>query len=205
MKMVFLEDVTGVALGGEVKDVKNGFARNYLIPKRLAVPASRQSLQRVKRLKVEAEDTRLKRLEDLRALGEELDGSMLNVAMRAGASGRLYGSVTNVIVAERLSELTEREIDRRTVEIPEPIRQVGRHDVQVRLHTEVDATVTLLVHPEDTDADEFLASLDAAEEQEPAAPEQTDAQAEEQEPVAPEQADAQAEDNENGQGPPEAE
>jgi large subunit ribosomal protein L9 len=162
MKMVFLEDVTGVALGGEVKDVKNGFARNYLIPKRLAVPSSREALLGVERLKDQADDTRLKTLADMKALGEQLNGSRVNVEMRAGASGRLYGSVTNAIVADELSVLTDREIDRRTVEIAEPIREVGAHAVSLRLHSEVDATITVLVHPTGSDADEFLEGIEAA-------------------------------------------
>lgn len=156
MRVVFLEDVAGVAQGGEVKEVKNGFARNYLIPKNLAVVATQDTLQRVQRLGKQAEDTRLQRLTDMKAFGEELDGVQINIAMRAGASGRLYGSVTNVVVAEELGKLTDREIDRRTIEIPESIRQVGLHQVRIRLHAEVDANITLLVYPEGTDPAEFV-------------------------------------------------
>ena len=156
MRVVFLEDVAGVAQGGEVKEVKNGFARNYLIPKNLAVVATQDTLQRVQRLGKQAEDTQLQRLTDMKALGEELDGVQINIAMRAGASGRLYGSVTNVVVAEELGKLTDREIDRRTIEIPESIRQVGLHQVRIRLHADVDANITLLVYPEGTDPSEFV-------------------------------------------------
>ena len=158
MRVVFLEDVAGVAQGGEVKEVKNGFARNYLIPKNLAVVATQDTLQRVQRLGKQAEDTRLQRLTDMKALGEELDGVQINIAMRAGASGRLYGSVTNVVVAEELGKLTDREIDRRTIEIPESIRQVGLHQVRIRLHADVDANITLLVYAEGTDPSEFVPS-----------------------------------------------
>jgi large subunit ribosomal protein L9 len=168
MRVVFLEDVAGVARGGDIKDVKSGFARNYLIPKRLAAPASHDALQRVQKLTLQAEDARLKRLEDMRALGEELNGERVNVGMRAGVSGRLYGSVTNAIIAEALSELTGREIDRRTVDIADPIRELGTHNVGVRLHPEVDATISVLVHPLDSDPEEYLASLESANaEQEP--------------------------------------
>ena len=156
MRVVFLEDVAGVAQGGEIKEVKNGFARNYLIPKRLAVLATQDSLQRVKRLKHQAEDTRLQKLTDMKALGEELNGVQVNIEMRAGASGRLYGSVTNAHVAAELASITGREIDRRTIEIPESIRQVGLHEVRVRLHSDVDANITLLVYPEGTDPAEFV-------------------------------------------------
>ena len=98
MKVVFLEDVEGVAQGGEVKEVKRGFARNYLIPQRLAMPATRDSLQRIDRLKKQAEERRLRTISDMKQLAEELGGKRVDVPMRAGAGGRLYGSVTNAIV-----------------------------------------------------------------------------------------------------------
>jgi large subunit ribosomal protein L9 len=158
MRVVFLEDVAGVAQGGDVKEVKNGFARNYLIPQRLATLATRDALQRIERLQVQADATRLQTLTDMRALSEELDGARIQVEMRAGASGRLYGSVTNITVADEIAELTGRDIDRRTVQIPEPIRQVGLHDVSVRLHPEVTASVSVLVYPIGSDPEEFLAS-----------------------------------------------
>ena len=147
MRVVFLEDVYGVAEGGDVKDVKNGFARNYLIPQKLALPATKDALSRIGRLTKEAEDTRIKTLADMRELSVALNGSRVDVEMRAGASGRLYGSVTNAIVGERLSQMTDREIDRRTIELSEPIRELGSSEVRIRLHPEVDASITVLVHP----------------------------------------------------------
>ena len=155
MRVVFLEDVPGVAQGGEVKEVKNGFARNYLIPKNLATPASHNALQQLERLKRQAEQTRLRTLADMKALGELLDGQQVNVEMRAGTSGRLYGSVTNAIVAEQLSELTDREIDRRVVAMAEPIRELGMYDLSVRVHPEVEAQIKVLVYPTGTDPEEF--------------------------------------------------
>ena len=88
MRVVFLEDVEGVARGGDVREVKNGFARNYLIPKNLAEPATHNALQRIGRLKVQADGVRLKTLSDMKALAEDLDGSKVAVEMRAGAGGR---------------------------------------------------------------------------------------------------------------------
>lgn len=168
MKVVFLEDVPGVAQGGDVKDVKDGFARNYLIPQRLAMPATRDSLQRIERLKKHAETTRLKTLADMRQVAEEIAGRRIDIEMRAGVSGRLYGSVTNAVVAEKLADMTAHDIDRRIVQIPEAIRETGTYAIQVRLHPEVTTDVTLLVHPLGVDPDEFVASLEAAAEEEAA-------------------------------------
>ena len=164
MRVVFLEDVPGVAQGGEVKDVKNGFARNYLIPKSLATPATHNALQRVAKLTRQAEVTRIKRLDDMRELAAEIGGAQIDVEMRAGSSGRLYGSVTAAVIATRLSEMTEKEIDRRTVELAEPIRDLGEYGVTLRLHPEVEAGVSVLVYPTGSTAEEYAEALRAAAE-----------------------------------------
>ncbi len=161
MRVVFLEDVPGVAHGGDVKEVKNGFARNYLIPKSLAVPATHNALQRVEKLSSSAGINRIKLLEDMKQLAEAVEGTQVNVEMRAGSTGRLYGSVTNAIIAESLSELTANEIDRRTIEIAEPIRDLGVYDLNVRLHPEVKTTIKVVVHPAGTDPTETIEAAEA--------------------------------------------
>ena len=158
MKIIFLEDVAGTADAGEVKEVKNGFARNYLIPKNLAVPANHNALQRVEKLSRRAGVTRIQLLSDLKELAQELDGRRVDVEMRAGSSGRLYGSVTNTIIADALSEMTASEIERRTVEIDEPIRDLGVYDLAIRLHPEVSASIQVVVYPIGTDPDDMIPS-----------------------------------------------
>ena len=160
MRVVFLQDVAGVAQGGDVKEVKNGYARNYLIPKKFAVPATHNELQRVKQYAEHAETTRLRLLEDMRELSETLNGTRIDVEMRSGASGQLYGSVTNAIIADKLSEMSDREIDRRGIEVGDPIRQLGSFNVSVRLHPEVQAQIEVLVYPTGTTAEAWLQSLE---------------------------------------------
>ena len=164
MRVVFLEDVPGVAQGGDVKEVKNGFARNYLIPKSLATPATHNALQRIAKLQRQAQVTRVKQLEDMKELADELDGTQISVEMRAGSTGRLYGSVTAAIIASTLAEMTEKEIDRRSVSLSEPIRDLGEFDLTLDLHPEVTAGVSVLVHPTGTTPEEYVESLRAAEE-----------------------------------------
>lgn len=164
MRVVFLEDVPGVAQGGDVKEVKNGFARNYLIPKSLATPATHNALQRIAKLQRQAQVTRVKQLEDMKELAAELDGTQISVEMRAGSTGRLYGSVTAAIIASTLAEMTEKEIDRRAVTLSEPIRDLGEFDLTLDLHPEVTAGVSVLVHPTGTTPEEYVESLRAAEE-----------------------------------------
>ena len=163
MKLVFLDDVPGVAHGGDVKNVKNGFARNYLIPKNLAIPATRDALERIERLKDQATTKRLKTLTDMNELAAQLSGTRVDIGMRAGASGRLYGSVTNTVVAEKLESLTSQQIDRRVIQIPESIRETGLYQVSIRVHPEVITDVSLLVYPINMTPDEYLAELESKE------------------------------------------
>ena len=163
MKLVFLDDVPGVAHGGDVKNVKNGFARNYLIPKNLAIPATRDALERIERLKDQATTKRLKTLTDMKELAAQMSGTRVDIGMRPGASGRLYGSVTNTVVAEKLESLTSQQIDRRVIQIPESIRETGLYQVSIRVHPEVITDVSLLVYPINMTPDEYLAELESKE------------------------------------------
>ena len=151
MRVVFLEDVPGVAEGGDIKEVKNGFARNYLIPKSLAVPADHNALQGVQRLKRQAGEVRAQALADFKELAQALDGVQVNIEMRSRTGGLLYGSVTGPMIASELSKIIGTEIDRRTIEIPEPIRELGTFDLNVGLHPEVEAAIKVLVYPTGTD------------------------------------------------------
>ena len=104
--------------------------------------------------------------------------------MRAGAGGRLYGSVTNAIVADALSELLEREIERRNVQIPDSIREVGTFEVRVHLYADIDAEVEVLVHPMETDPDEFLRQLEERRAQAEAGDEDSSDESDEETPAA---------------------
>ena len=151
MRVVFLEDVEGVARGGEVKEVKNGFARNYLIPQNLAAPATHNTLQRIKKLSSQASITRVQRLEDMQELATALEGTQVNIEMRAGVNNRLYGSVTGTMVADAVVEETGREIERRLVQLDDPIREVGEYDVPIRLHSDVSTSIKVVVYATGTD------------------------------------------------------
>ena len=163
MKVVFIEDVEGVAQGGEVKNVKPGFARNYLIPINLAAPATHDSLQRLSKLRNQAEKDRIKKLSDLTSIGETLTGLRLAIEMSSGPGGKLYGSVTTAIVATKLSELLETTIDRRIVIMPESIRDLGSFTAKIKLHPEVVIDIELLVHPTGIDPEAFIQQLDEQE------------------------------------------
>ena len=145
MKVVFLEDVEGVALGGEIKEVKNGFARNYLIPQSLAAPATRNNLQKITKLSRHAESERIQKLGDMKQLAEAIHGTEVVIEMRAGSNNRLYGSVTGTMVADTLNEMTGQSIERRLVQLDNPIRDLGSFEVPVRLHAEINASIKVTV------------------------------------------------------------
>ena len=146
MKVVFLEDVEGVAQGGEVKDVKNGFARNYLLPKNLAAPATHNNLQRIEKLRRQANVDRVEKLEDMKSVAERINDTEIVMEMRAGANDRLYGSVTGTMIADSVTDKTGISVERRWVQLDNPIRETGEFDVSIRLHSDVSANVRVIVH-----------------------------------------------------------
>jgi large subunit ribosomal protein L9 len=179
MKVVFLEDVAGTADAGEVKEVKNGFARNFLLPKGLAAPATQDQLQRVTAIEKVAQENRLKFSNEWTVVAEAMEGTMVEVSVRVGPSGRLFGAVTGRNIAEKLTEVTGREIDHRQVLLGTAIHEPGEYPVAVRLYRDVHANVIVSVIPEGLTAEE-AAALAAADQQERAAfeTEQATAQAE---------------------------
>jgi large subunit ribosomal protein L9 len=177
MKVVFLENVEGTAQVGDVKDVKSGFARNYLLPRGLAAPAKEPYLTRAGgRAKREA-----KRQDELdrsaTALAERLEGSKISIGARVGEQGKLYGSVTSVHIAEEVAKLIgDEEFDHRKVLLPEAIKEVGTQDVRLRLTRNVEASVEVEVFAEGVEEepipmDEAPPAADATSEDDSAAEE----------------------------------
>ena len=171
MRVVFIEDVEGVALGGEIKEVKNGFARNYLIPKNLAAPATHNNLQRIHKLTKDAAISRTYRLDEMKNLAETLDGTEIGIEMRAGSNNRLYGSVTGTMVADALAEETGIEIERRLVQLDDPIREVGTYEVPLRLYSDVNALIKVTVYATGTDPFEMVAEENEESDEEKSSPE----------------------------------
>ena len=130
---MFVQDVLPRYRAGEVWNVAGGYARNYLIPRGMAVPATRDQLQRAQKLRSVAEVRREAEVKDLRSFGEKVEGARLTLSARVGEEGRLYGSVTAAGIAEELTRLVGREVDRRLVQLPAPIKEVGEYQVPVRL------------------------------------------------------------------------
>ncbi len=194
MKVVFLESVEGTAQVGETKEVKNGFARNYLLPRGLAAPAIEPYLQRA-RARAAREMKRQQELDrDANVVAERLEGSRIEIIARVGEQGKLYGSVTSVHIAAEVAKLIgDEEFDHRKVLLPEAIREIGVQPIRLRLTRNVEAVIELDVIAE-VDEEEAAAAEADAEGEAGAASEEAEASAEEQPEAASEEAEASAED-----------
>jgi len=155
MKVVFLEDVPGVAQGGQVKNVKIGFARNYLLPKNLATPATSESLQRINSLKKKAEETRLLLTKNMNELSEKLNGQKIPIEARSGSNGRLFGSITDSMIVTQLNEKFGCNIERKSIQLSESIREVGVVEIPINLLQDLETKISVIVHPVGTDPSEI--------------------------------------------------
>ena len=145
MKVIFLSDVPGSGQAGDVKEVKNGYARNFLLPRQLAVPASHDHMQRLEAIRKAGDERRIKEQNDLNALVEQLSELTLRLSARVGPTGRFYGAVTTTHVTEELTRLTEREFDRRSISLENPIHEPGAYEAQARFAYGISATLKLIV------------------------------------------------------------
>lgn len=145
MKILLQRQVANLGDPGEVVDVADGYARNFLIPRGLALRASSGALRHAERTRGLQEERTERDRETAQARAEELEKSPIRVTAQAGEEGRLFGSITAQQLAEELSKAVGWRIDRRRIALEEPIRSTGVHTVRVHLHQEVNATVTVQV------------------------------------------------------------
>jgi large subunit ribosomal protein L9 len=149
MEVLLLKDVEQLGEAGEIKRVADGYARNFLMPRGLAVIATPGAVKQVE-LQLESESRRqAKELDEAQALAHALDGRAVRFQARAGESDRLYGSITNANIADALSEQVEQEVDRRKIEMDEPLKELGTHAVTIRLAPGAEAKVTVIIEREE--------------------------------------------------------
>jgi large subunit ribosomal protein L9 len=170
VKVVFLEDVPGTARIGEIKDVKPGFARNYLLPRRIAMAATPAVVKSAEARAVREARLQEARDNEARVVAEKVSAATMSVSARAGSSGKLFGSVGTADIAAKVAEITGQEFDRHNVLLAEPIKDLGDYEVTVRLTRNVNATAHVSVIGEDgTTAADIRARQEAEEGEKPAA------------------------------------
>ncbi len=155
MRVIFLESVEGTAQVGEVRDVKNGFARNYLLPRGLAAPAVEPYLAQAQ-ARAAREAKRQEALDqEASSVAERLEGTRITITARVGEQGKLYGSVTALHIAQEVAQLLgEEEFDHRKVLLPEAIKEVGIQPVRLRLTRNVEAAIEVEVIGEGEEGEE---------------------------------------------------
>jgi len=152
MEVLLLKDVPKLGNTGDIVRVADGYARNYLIPRQLAAPATEGARRQAELLRAQEERKRERAARQAAALAQRLDGMMITVRQRAGEQGRLYGSVTASDIAAALEAQHGVEVDRRRIVLDEPIRELGQYAVEVRLTAEAVAHVAVVVEPEQEQA-----------------------------------------------------
>ena len=152
MKVLLTHDVTKLGKAGVVKNVADGYARNFLLPKGLAVLATAGAVKQSESLSKAEQKRQAQLANDASALAEQLQAATLTFHMRAGEEGKLYGSVTAAHIVDELKRTTGLEIDRHKLELREPLRSLGTHKVAVRLASELAPQITVNVTSEEAAA-----------------------------------------------------
>jgi len=148
MKVIFLEDVSGKAKAGEIKEIAKGYAKNFLLPQGLALAATPTALKRAESRLQEGknqEDLDQAKLAELAGL---IEGKEIHFKARVGTGDRLFGSITAADIAEKLSQVIGSSLDKRKIEIDKPLRQAGSHEVIIKLAKDLEPRITVTIEPE---------------------------------------------------------
>lgn len=136
MKVILLQNVKGLGKEGEAVDVKDGYARNYLLPKKLVVEATEGNLKTLEAQKASQKIKKQQEIDEAKELVARLEESPIEITAKAGEGEKLFGSITSKDLAEALEKQHKIKIDRRKIVLPEPIKELGIRDVEVKLHTD---------------------------------------------------------------------
>jgi len=145
MKIILKHEVAGLGAAGDVVEVKPGYARNYLVPRGLAMPWTKGGEKDVEQIRRARKMREIATIEQAKQVKAELEAVQVRLKVRAGQSGRLFGSVTPADIARGVKDGGGPDIDKRRVELSSPIKSLGTHEVTVRLHDEVSARVKVEV------------------------------------------------------------
>lgn len=145
MKIILIEDVKKLGKKGDTIEVSDGYARNYILPQKLGVEANSKNLNDLKLQKLNEEKLAKQRLDEAKALAEKIGGQAVVVRMKAGEGGKVFGSVSSKEIAAALKAQNQLEIDKKKIQLPEAIKSFGTHEVGIKLHPQVTATLKVKV------------------------------------------------------------
>lgn len=147
MKLILIADVDGLGRAGDIVNVSDGYGRNYLLPERKAEKATEGAIRNAERVVEARREAEAKAKADAEGIAKSLVGTRVVIAAQAGDEGRLFGSVGVADVAEGIEKFTGVELDRKTIDLAAPIKAIGLHEVQIKLHSEVVFPLTIDVIP----------------------------------------------------------
>jgi len=147
MKLILIAEVPELGTKGDVVEVSEGYGRNYLLPKNLAVKATPAALSGAQALLKIRRETERRSFEAAEAVAQSLVGTRVVLAARAGDEGKLFGSVSAADIVEGVKKFTGIELDKNHVQLPEPIKSIGLHEIRVKLHSEVEFPLSVDVIP----------------------------------------------------------
>ena len=209
MKVLLIKDVYNLGRAGEVKKVADGYARNFLLPQKMAVSATEGALRQVERIQAAAAKQRELLNEEMSGLAEQIQGLELSFTAKVGETGRLFGSITQQNIIDAINEKLKVNLEKRQVE-SQPLREVGEHDVRIRLTFDLTPEVKVFVEGEEQEGAEAeeegdrkprTAKIEEVVEAEEATAEETEAPAEAEVDQAPEAEVDQAPEAEVDQAP----
>ena len=145
MRVMLTRDVPNVGHAGEVKDVADGYGRNFLLPRKLAVVAGKGVEQEARRIREAAAKREAKERVEAEAIAEEIGNKTVVLRLKVGEEGKAFGALTNQDIASALKAQHQVDVDRHRIELAEPIKQLGEHQVLVRLHRDVEVPINLIV------------------------------------------------------------
>lgn len=149
MKVVFLKDVSTKGKRGEIRDVANGYARNFLFPRGLAMPATAGAVKVANVQSEEKSQRQTRQQEEINELIQQLEAKELHLKARAGAKGRLHGAITSADIAHGLSQLVNIEIDKKKIELDEPLHHLGSYEVTISLAKGSEARLKVVIEEEE--------------------------------------------------------
>ena len=145
MDVILLQDIDNLGIKHDVVHVKDGYGRNYLIPQKMAIIANRTNMARLNELKKQEEAREAKRVNEYQAIADQLKGTVLRIGAKTGTSGKIFGSVTNVQIAQSLKDQLEIDVERRKIDLQEDIKELGTYTAALNLHKDVEAVITFEV------------------------------------------------------------
>lgn len=148
MKVILLTDVKSVGKKGEVVQVADGYGQNFLIPRKLAAPATEGAVKKRRKEMEDQSSKKQRELEAARALADKLGSEPLVLKVKVGDGGKLFGSVTSSDVAKAVADVFGHSVDKKKVDLPKPIRELGEHTVKLRLYKGVQANLKVSVEAE---------------------------------------------------------